>query len=257
MSSQARHSCANRHMREAAEFSSRMGGLDNTVKTCFYKLSAEKRRAVFDLYGERYGAGAKTYAQKAWQLWKTNRRTMSGMVAKRLFDCVPPFMSEREKYSLAEKLWQRDAPASVQKISVGPSAPLSAVLNVVTDRLDAVVTDHFIPPSLSEHFRWLTENDVLAYEQLLNFFVRQEKELARQELSAILPSLQQQKREHPELTHDVKKTIRAGKHSIELRIEGAPDSREVREWRAAKTHEATRLGWFIAAAAAVGFLLAR
>ena len=182
---------------------------------------------------------------------------MSGVVAERLFACVPPLMPERDKFDLAGKLWERYAPTSSLRLSVGPSAPLEAVLEAVSAHLDAIVQDHYIPPHLSENFLWLADNDVVAYERLLNFFVRQEKKLALQEVSRIVPLLQKQKREHPELIQDAKKTVRAGKHSVELLIEGPAGSTEVRRWSPPLSASPFRWPLLVAGLALLCFLLFR
>ena len=245
------------HIREAAEFSSRMGGLDETVKAWFFALPKEKRKAVFDRYGALYGQDAKAYAQNAWRLWKSSRRAMSGLVAKRLFDCLPPLMPEREKYALAARLWERCAPSSSLRLSVGPSAPRTAVAAAVAAHFDRTVRDCFIPKSLRDTFRWLAEDDVRACERLLNSFVRQEKELACLEAGETVALLQRQKREHPELVRTARKTVRAGKHTVELIVEGPAGSAEVREWTPPLTKSVPRLGWLVAAASFVCFLLFR
>lgn len=221
---------AAKHIREAEEFFAQLGGLDEVVKNYFFALSPTARKKVFDAYGAANGASAKSYAEFAWPLWKANKRKMSGTVAKRLFDCIPPLMPEAEKYDLARRIWDRYAPRTMLKLLIGPCAPIESVLAFVYGKLDAAVQDHFIPQALKNNFRWLAENDVLAYERLLNYFVHQEKALACQEVRSIVPLLQKQKREHPEMTQKTVKTVCAGGNTIELIIDGMPDSNVVREW---------------------------
>ncbi len=247
---------AAKHIHEAKVFSAQIGGLDEVVKNYFFGLGPAARKKVFDAYGAANGASAKSYAEYAWPLWKANKRKMSGTVAKRLFDCIPPLMPEAEKYALARRLWDRYAPSTKMKLMVGPSAPVENVLGFVYSKLEAAVQDHYIPPNLKNTFCWLAQNDILAYERLLNFFLHQEKDLACQEIRGIIPLLQKQKREHPELTQKTVKTVGVGGHTIEIIVDGPADSLEVREWTPSlcENNRSSFWLWIIAAIMLLMFL---
>ena len=157
---------AERHIREAAEFSELVGGADAEVKKFFFSLPPNHRDAVFHAYGRIYGTSAESYARGTFEKWRNGTVQMSGLVAKRLFALLPNIMSPEQKYDIARHIWEKSAPASSMRLAIGPMAPLDSVMNMLTQHMSSVLTEHMIPSYISSGFKWLSDNDVIFYEKL-------------------------------------------------------------------------------------------
>ena len=88
---------ARRHIREAEQFSSEMGGTDVDVKEYFFGLSNKQLEPILVEYGKSHGALAEAYARETMPNWRSENRRMSGMIAKRLFSLLPPRMPLKKK----------------------------------------------------------------------------------------------------------------------------------------------------------------
>jgi hypothetical protein len=91
---------ARRHIEEAKRFSNEIGGIDDDVKKYFFRLTPTQLEPILDEYGQIHGLSARDYAEKTIAKWSSGRTHMSGMVAARLFNLLPPRMPLSEKYDL-------------------------------------------------------------------------------------------------------------------------------------------------------------
>ena len=101
------------HAQEAKEFSKLVGGTDEDIKQWFFGLSAAERGPIIQAYGDAYGQLRREYAEEAFPHWRSGRRRMSGLVAKRLYSLLPPHMPISARLSLVESLWRHVAPTRV------------------------------------------------------------------------------------------------------------------------------------------------
>src|SRR6516162_9877232 len=92
---------ARRHIEEARQFEREMGGTVSDVKKYFFGLNNTELKAVFAAYGGKYGASPEEYARKEFPRWKSGSTKMSGLVAKMLFEFLPPRMHLATKLELA------------------------------------------------------------------------------------------------------------------------------------------------------------
>jgi len=196
-----------------------MGGTDKDVKEYFFSLSPDQLDEILAEYGREYGASKQEYARDTMGDWKSGRRKMSGLVAKRLFDLLPPRMPVRKKFELAENIWQHFGPSSRHHFAVGPDAPLSAVVDYVSAALDKQVTEYNIPENVKNRFNWLSQDDVGLKEQLLNHFRQLEKNLARAKLETEVPVLQRQVRENTHTTGSARSVLQINKHEFSVWID--------------------------------------
>lgn len=208
---------AERHIREAAEFSELVGGADAEVKNFFFSLPPNHRDAVFRAYGRIYGASAESYARGTFEKWRSGNVQMSGLVAKRLFSLLPNIMSSEQKYDIARHIWEKSAPSSSIQLAIGPMAPLDAIMNTLTQHMSSVLTEHMIPSYISSGFKWLSDNDVIFYEKLLNHFREQESRQILERAQETITSLQ-----HLAATQGAntkaESTFTVHKHSIYIKV---------------------------------------
>ncbi len=222
---------AQQHKREAAELSRELGGMDSDVKQYFFNLPEASLKKILDEYEKRYGSSARQYAALTMPTWRTGKRTMSGMVASRLFDLLPPRMPLAAKYKLTEGLWQHFGPSSKKRLRIGLDADPSAVHDAIRTHLDNVVVSHQIPQQLEARFNWLSSGDVAVKQQLLNHLRSQERALIAEGARLQMPVLTEHlKSDAQALTTRVAQQLRIGKHEIELLIDINATGIALEEW---------------------------
>jgi len=85
---------------------------------------------------------------------------MSGMVAERLYRCLPPTMPLKTKYDIAEELWKYVGPKSSKALRFGPGVSVDEIVAKAEDHISTVVVEYEIPSGLQSRFDWLTSDDV-------------------------------------------------------------------------------------------------
>lgn len=216
-----RNYAAEKHIREAGEFSTLVGGADREIKEYFFSLGEESLHLIFVKYGGLYGLQAKDYAQKTYLKWKNGQVQMSGIVAKRLFNLLPPIMDLSKKYEIAQHIWEYSSPCSNLYLLVRQDTPLSTITNKVHSHLSQYTSEHMIPEAISNSFKWLSESDVVIYEQLLNYFRNQEFELAVTKIQSIIPTLQRQASQSGVTINELQVKIPVQKHNIYIKIDNS------------------------------------
>lgn len=216
---------AKRHIEEAKAFSDEIGGTDKDVKAYFFGLVGEDLQDILKEYGHRYGEDKREYAQKTLYNWKTGKTKMSGLVAKRLFDLLPPRMPTKTKYELAENIWKHFGPSSNYEVSFGPQTNLDDILVFVSAKLDEQITKYNIPRHVQNRFNWLAGGDVKVQEELLNHFRQMEKKLALKKINYEFPVLQNQISQHSEITGLIKSVIVINKQEFTLWVDKKLDNR--------------------------------
>ena len=208
------------HVLEAQEFTEEMGGTDQEVKQYFFGLDSHQLRDVLQAYGRRYGWKAREYAEVTFPSWRSGRTRMSGMVAKRLFELLPPRMPVADKLKLAERLWRYKGPRSRRTIVVGPRDDVHAVIRRIADHVKRTVIEHRIPRYLERRFNWLADGDVDVKQMLLNHVEQMEKRLivegARRQLPVMLKHMEADGGRNIQRLAQV---LKIGNHEIEIKIE--------------------------------------
>jgi hypothetical protein len=214
-----------KHVREAKELSERLGGTDEDVKQYFFSLPPSTLDAVFKAYGRKYNRpstvnsklpNAEQYARRTYNQWASGQRRMSGLVAGRLFDLLPPIMPADDKHRLVERLWRTYSPKSTLFITVGLSAEASDFLDQIKTHLEQAVVSYTIPEPLETRFIWLAEGDVSVKQQLLNHFLHQERKLISHGLDAKIPILLTSFKQFEGQIHGMTETITIGGHCVEV-----------------------------------------
>lgn len=207
------------HIREAEELSRELGGTDKDVKEYFFSLSSDELKRVFDDYGNRYGRVKQEYAEETFQKWKSGRVQMSGLVAGRLFNLLPPRMPLREKYALVENLWQEYCPKSNKILLIGSDANDKEIIDTIRSHLLDVVVNYDIPEPIQRRFKWLSGGDVNVEQQLLNHLLQKEKDLIVHSMNHRVPVLLKHLREHGSIIHKLQQQIEISKHRLDLQFD--------------------------------------
>lgn len=204
-------------MAEARELSRVLGGTDKDVKAYFFALSKARLKAVLDRYEAAYGAAARQYAEEAMPYWASGRRGMSGTVADRLFQLLPPIMPLADKYRLTESLWKHHGPSSKKVLRIGLGVTADQVAAAFLEHINGLLTDFRIPEPLESRFTWLSAGDVTVKQQLLNRLLQNERELVaegvRLQTPAMLDHLASDSERH---TTRMAHVVKVGKHELEI-----------------------------------------
>jgi hypothetical protein len=217
--STAGQEAARRHIEEARQFEKEMGGTVSDVKKYFFGLKDAELQAVFVAYSDKYGASKEAYARQTFSKWKSGSRQMGGLVAKRLFDFLPPRMPIAIKLELAGNVWSHFGASSTHHFTVGPNANVKQVIDRIHETLTAEVQNYDIPENVKNRFDWLAAGDVSVKERLLNYFRQMDRKIATDSLHEQLPVLQAQMRDHSDHTGSVHTRIQIHKHSVEIWID--------------------------------------
>lgn len=241
------HEKALEHIREAEALTRELGGTDKDVKSYFFSLSAAQLRSIFDKYESQYGNSAREYAEKTLPSWKSGKVHMSGMVAERLFNLLPPIMPIEAKFQLTESLWKHVGPSSSKKFYVGLDVNLEDISNRVKSHLEEVVTHYQIPSSMEARFNWLSQGDVTVKQQLLNHFRQQEKALLSEALRTQLPILiSHLNSEKGSLTTHAAQVLKVAKHEVQVVvIEGVNGISETAPLRTSDSSDYSWIWWVV------------
>jgi len=252
------------HIEEARQLSQELGGTDKDVKDYFFSLPANQLWTILNEYEAKYGQEARQYAEVTLPKWRSGRVKMSGMVASRLFNLLPPRMPVPVKYKLTENLWQHVGPSSRKTLRVGLDVRCEDALSVVRDHIERVVVDYKIPENLERRFNWLSAGDVHVKQDLLNHLQQMEKSLvvegARVQLPVMLNHLNAPDGQN---THRLAQILKIGKHELEILVDKRSSGVKLEEPSRAAHTATTSLGgsyawiWWVAGIALLIFLLSR
>jgi hypothetical protein len=211
---------ARSHIDAAHAFSAEVGNADYIVKNAFFSLSGSARTYLLDKYESLHGASARAYADQTIHKWQSGSVQMSGMVAQRLFDLMPPFMPIAQKHQVFEIVWKQYGPRSSKFMYLGPDSDPQAVLSAIDNYFDGLKVQYKIPSNLERRFDWLSDNDVAVKQQLLNHFLNEQRKAAvasaRLNLDMILDRMKSPDfGQVAKLSH----TLLVGNHQLEMRAD--------------------------------------
>lgn len=208
------------HIEDAKRLSHELGGTDEDVKRYFFSLPGSELTIILAEYGRRYGSQAREYASDTMHKWRTGQTKMSGTVAERLFNLLPPRMPLSEKYKLTEGLWHHFGPSSKRVMRVGLDADLEQVIELARRHIDEVVTQYRIPEQIERRFNWLAAGDVGVKQELLNHLRSMERTMVVEAARAQMPVLLEHiKGQHGGRTSRLAQVVKVGKHELELLID--------------------------------------
>ncbi len=208
------------HAAEAHAFSAEVAHTDQIVKETFFNLSGASLDDLLNRYGKIYGPKARAYAAATIPKWKAGKVQMSGMVAKRLFSFLPPYMPAAQKNRIVEAIWRAYGPRSKKYVYVGPDASADEVVGAIADYFANIDVLYPIPEHLRARFNWLAQDDAVAQERLLNHFMDAQRHAAIASARLNVPVLLQGMAADAngsieQFTH----TLFVGNHQVEIRAD--------------------------------------
>lgn len=168
-----------------------MGGLDNDVKSYFFSLTRNELDAILGEYESLYGIKAREWAEVTMPKWKQGSVKMSGQTAERLFSLLPRRMPHARKLALVEGLWKIHGPTSENTITFGPLHTASQVRLELSRHLGQVVQHYVVPDQLRARFDWLSDGDVVKCQEMLNYFLGRDKQIAEQAIEGLVSVIEQ------------------------------------------------------------------
>lgn len=204
------------HIGAAKRLTAELGGMDQGVKTYFFDLPPIEFAAMLDDYQQVYGSKAREYATKTITKWRTGRVQMSGVVAERLFNLLPPRMPLEVKYKLVEGLWHHVGPSSKHRIRLGADANVAEVTELARSKITEFVVNYKIPANLELRFNWLSAGDVSVKQMLLSHIQEVEKTVVLEVVRAQVPVMLDHLRSAGSHTGRLAQIVRVGKHELEL-----------------------------------------
>jgi hypothetical protein len=243
------HDRALEHIAAAKRLSAELGGMDKGVKAYFLALPPMELSAILDDYERLTRRDAREYAEKTMPDWRSGRVQMSGLVAERLFNLLPPRMPLNVKYRLVEGLWHHVGPSSRHRIRVGIDADVEQVVELARSKITEFVVNYKIPADLERRFDWLSAGDVSVKQLLLGHFLEMEKttvvEAVRQQVPVMLEHLRSAGRHTSRLSQNV----RVGKHELELLMDKTATGARIEDpstpLRSARTSQSTIVVWAV------------
>lgn len=251
---------ARRHIEAARELSQELGGTDKDVKKYFFSLPQNKLDAILREYGRLHGSSAKSYAEQTMPKWRSGRTQMSGLVAERLFNLLPPRMPLSAKYQLTQNLWEHFGPSSKKRLRIGLDADVNVAVETVGSHFDEVVLHYTIPHQLERRFNWLSAGDVSVKQELLNHFRSKERQLLSEGARIQLPAMLEHMREDiAGRTSRMAQTLKIGKHELELLIDPKAQGVSLEEYKLERARSVTSFwddwGWVFWLMAIAGLYL--
>jgi hypothetical protein len=204
------------HIAAAKRLTAELGGMDQAVKAYFFSLPPVQLTAILDDYQRVYGSKAHEYATNTISKWRNGQRKMSGDVAERLFNLLPPRMPLGVKYKLVEGLWHHVGPSSRHRIRVGADANVAEAIELARSKITEFVVNYKIPSNLESRFNWLSAGDVSVKQMLLSHIQEVEKTIVVEAVRAQVPVMLEHLRSEGSHTGRLAQIIRVGKHELEL-----------------------------------------
>ena len=142
---------------------------------------------------------------------------MSGLVAERIFDLLPQFVTSRERQQIAEKLWKHLSPSSDNQLLVNPKSSPKEVREALDDYARRYIRSYNFPDRLRDRFAWIANRDVDLTQRLLNHFQQAEYYIAAETIRVRLPIIAEKLNTlHRGLTANATEEIRVGKHRLKI-----------------------------------------
>lgn len=212
-----------RHIEEARALTAELGGMDQDVKKYFFGLPENELEKILIEYGRIYGPEAHSYAIETMPRWKSGVRQMSGMVAERLFNLLPPRMPLSAKYKLTEGLWEHFGPSSRKRLRIGLCVTSEEVSLIVRNHFNGVISNYRVPEQLEKRFNWLSSGDVSVKQDLLNNLRSQERHLIEESVRLQLPvMIRHMRQDSSNSIGRMVQVLKIGKHELHILVD--PDA---------------------------------
>ena len=161
-----RHSKAAAHIAERQRLSSTFGGIDQDIERIFLDLPSHTLEAVFFRYGKLAGSQAESYARATFHKWKQGSVQMSGVVAERLLNLVPPVLDAGKRFDLVKKLRAKHFIKAEHYFTAAPQDWREKLIPLI-NQVVAEGSVFRLPPEIVARVCWLADGDSVAAQALL------------------------------------------------------------------------------------------
>ena len=208
---------ARQHIQEAAELSRELGGIDKEIKQFFFQMPPDELKLFFDAYEKVHGLQRREYAAEAHIKWKSGQTKMSGMVASRIIDLLPPFMPVDLKLQLVEKFWLNSQ--NYKEIYLlAPQGTESAVISTyLREHYAPVIENLKIPDNMKKRFRWLAAQDAAIVERLISEVKAVEANRSIDYSAAAISRLIERVDSNSDIIHAGVNTFKVGNNNIHFK----------------------------------------
>ena len=155
------------------KLTSTFSGIDRDVERIFLTLDQADLDELLDVYTEEFGRSAGSYARKTYPRWKSGAVRMSGEVAERLLNLLPPLLPYGTRFELVKKLRQANFRKLNRTVQTAPDRwrqDLQPVVEeVVRHGASANLSD-----ALKQRLAWLADGDTAAAERMMSAAIQDE-----------------------------------------------------------------------------------
>lgn len=148
------------------ELTSTFGGIDRDVERLFLDLDRTDLKDLFEFYEDEFGKSAATYARATYPKWKRGSVRMSGQVAERLLNLVPPLLPQETRFELVKKLRKANFRKVNRYVHTAPEVWRDQLAPVIKEVVEHGSTAT-ISSAVKNRVAWLADGDVAAAERLL------------------------------------------------------------------------------------------
>lgn len=208
---------AQKHIADAHRLSERLGGMDQEVKDYFFSLSRDQLAQVFKSYGDKYGEQKRSYAVATFTKWRDGTVYMSGLVAERLFDFLPPIMPIHLKLRIVEGLFENSGLAKSDYVLAPQNTHPSKIISFVGTHFFKDIEAQQIANELKSQFNWLAGEDAMVAEQILQHSLKLTVEAKKEATAAIMQQMDRDRAANNDVIREVVSTIRVRKHEVHIK----------------------------------------
>ena len=129
-------------------------------------------------------------------------------------------MPPEQKNKIVEAIWKQYGPRSTKYIYMGPDSNPEAIVASLEAYFNNVNVLYPIPVTLKKRFDWLSDNDALAKERLLNHFMDQQRQVAITKARLYIPMMlvSMEADEGGQITK-LSHTVFVGNHQVEIKAD--------------------------------------
>ena len=205
--------------------------MDQEVKAFFFGLDRERLSDVLDLYGRKFGSDKRAYAEETFPRWRSGERQMSGLVAGRLFDLLPPIMPIDLKLRIVEGLFDKAGKSKADYVLVPMETPPAEVVRFVDKTCFGYLSDVGIDTSIKRQFDWLSGEDAAVAERLFKHAMQVNFNAKKVASASMMAQLDRDRAAHADTIEEMTSTIRLRQHEVHIRRTNAvEDMRTVDRW---------------------------
>ena len=165
------HQAAIRHIQAFRELERNLGPIVPDVKTAFLNLDKSDFNRLLSKYGELHGQSAQDYAQQTYPKWRCGQVKMSGTVAERLLNLLPPYLKFDHRYAMVEKLCNHHAKKQYRSVKINlkkPETGLEELNQSIKNVLEvSSESEKYLPPHVLNTINWLNDDDMVVSRQML------------------------------------------------------------------------------------------